>query len=81
MVVDDTTAIVMYMGLENGDELPRAEDLDKKGRADLLSKLKRVFSRTVAKVSMKSFAAGVHLVTDEGELVVIVCRNETFRGI
>lgn len=81
VVVDDTTAVVMYMSWEDGEGRSGTEESDKKGGDDLLSKSKRVFSRTRAKVSMKSLPTGVHLVTDEGELVDFFCRNDTFQGI
>lgn len=81
VVVDDTTAVVMYMNWEDEEGRTEAEEVDKKGGDDLLSKSKRVFSRTRARVSMKSPPTGVHLVTDEGELVDFVCRNDTFQGI
>lgn len=55
------------------------EKSDKKGGDDLLSKSRRVFSQTWATVSTKCFPTDVHLVTDERELVDVVCRNDTFQ--
>lgn len=81
LVVDDTTAVVMFMNWEDKEGRTDADEADKKGGDDLLSKSKRVFSRTRAKVSMKSPPTGVHLVTDEGELADFICRNDTFQGI
>lgn len=79
MVVDDTTAVVMYMKWED-EAVPSSteEEGDRKGGIHLLAKSKKLFSR--ARVSLKSPSSGVYLVTEYGELVDFVCKNDAFHS-
>lgn len=79
VVVDDTTAVVMYMSWEDDDVT--IEEGEKKMAEALLSKSRKVFSRTRAKVSLKPASLGVHLVSDDGQLTDFVCKNDLFQGL
>lgn len=78
MMVDGTTAPLMYVSWGDEEGQSGTEEFDKKGWNDLLSKSKSVFFRARAKVSMRSFSTDVHLVTDEGEPTDVVFQSETF---
>lgn len=76
IVVDDTTAVVMWMDWEE-----EAKTEHEKKNEGLLTKPRMVFSRTKARMHMKNGSAGVHLVCDDGHLADFVCKNDTFPGI
>lgn len=82
IVVDDTTAVVMWMNWE--DEEGRDDESDhgnvRNGGETLLHKPRKLFSMTRAKVSLKSSNMGVHLVSNDGRLVDFVCKNDVFQG-
>lgn len=86
VVVDDTTAVVMWMSWENGEgadegNTDTASDAGKSKGETLLGKPRKVFSKTRAKVSLKPASLGVQLVGEDGHLSDFVCKNDLFQGI
>lgn len=82
VVVDDTTAVVMWMTLADGEEGDDDCTVDAASEnAKLLGKPRKAFSKTRAKVSLKPASLGVHLVADDGHLSDFVCKNDLFQGI
>lgn len=81
VVVDDTTAVVMYMRWEDDDD-DDATTLDpaKKGADMLLSKSRKILSKTRAKVSSKAHSHGVYLVANDGQLVNFHCKNDNVQS-
>lgn len=77
VVVDDTTAVVMWMEWKDGEETGE----DGKGSGGEGKKGKKVFSKTRAKVGLKPVSLGVHLVMDDGHLTDFVVKNDVFQGM
>lgn len=85
VVVDDTTAVVMWMSWTDEEENTEGEVREngetKNRRGDMsIRRSRRVFSKAKAKVSMKSASMGVHLVGDDGSLTDFVCKNDSLQG-
>lgn len=76
VVVDDTTAVVMWMGWESEEE-----ERAKRPGEMLLNKPKNLFEKTKAKVSMKPASLGVHLIGEDGQLGDFVCKNDVFQSV
>lgn len=83
VVVDDTTAVVMWMNWGDHSETSEADSENKmaKGGDAMLVRPRKVFSMTRAKVALKPASMGVHLLTDDGQLSDFLCKNDLFQGI
>lgn len=68
IVVDDTTAVVIWMNWEETD------------KGQVITRQRKVFSIR-AKAVLKSNSLGVHLVGDDGHLSDFVCKNDVFQGV
>lgn len=88
VVVDDATAVVMWMtfgeeedGEENATDAGSEAGKIKSAGEVLLNKPRKVFSKTRARVSLKPASLGVHLIADNGQLIDFVCKNDVFQGM
>lgn len=86
VVVDDTTAVVMWMAWADEDETEGEGEVRENGGAKnrlediAIRRPRRVFSRARAKVSMKSTSLGVYLIEDDGNMTDFVSRNDSLQG-
>lgn len=78
MVVDDTTAVVMWMNWDEEDGEGGGANGGRDGRRD---GRKKALLKTKAKVAMKPTSLGVHLVGDDGQLTDFVSKNDLFPAI
>ena len=79
VVVDDTTAVVMWMNWDEENDAEESRNHSKKMESGG-GKHRKMFSMSRTKATAKTTSSGVHLVSDDGILTDFYCKNDMFSG-